>query len=464
MTMGPWGVHYERTQTWWDWTQPWHDYLARCQYLLRQGRFVADICYLQAEAPPQGFHNHKRDGHDWDECSADVVLNRMTVRDGRLVLPDGMNYRLLVLPESATMTPALLGKIKELVEAGATVVGPRPLRSPSLSGYPKCDEEVKSLADALWGDCNGTTIKEHKVGRGRVVWGIARRRSLPAPACGPTSRAAPIFASSTARPTMRRSTSWPILCPARSRPLCSFRVTGRQPELWWPDTGRMEAATLFVEQGGVTKVLLPLDPSGSVFVVFRKGTKPVTSIAAVTQEREAAALDVIRELLRRSSCIKAAYGVLGDPARTRDVRAKVQQIVDAGEDRFEVARMAAGDDPAFGVVKTLIVDYTIGNQRGTSRGTDPETIVLSVVPPLRANCRPASATPRDTWCSTPGNRDVMRSRRRRGPSPRDRGLRRCRTPWRSTGPGRSLSHRTREHPGASRSTRWPPGPRTATRV
>ena len=74
------------------------------------------------------------------------------------------------------------------------------------------------------------------------------------------------------------------------------------------------------------------------------------------------------------------YGVLGDPLRTRDVRAKVQQIVDAGEDRFEVARLAAGDDPAFGVVKTLVVDYSIGGQPGTARGTDPESIVLASVP------------------------------------------------------------------------------------
>ena len=105
--MGPWGVHYERTQTWWDWTSPWHDYLARCQLLLRQGLFVADLCFLQPEASPQGFHGHAVAGYGWDECSADVVMNRMTVRDGRLVLPDGMSYRLLVLPESATMTPAL---------------------------------------------------------------------------------------------------------------------------------------------------------------------------------------------------------------------------------------------------------------------------------------------------------------------------------------------------------------------
>ncbi len=169
MTMGPWGVHYERTQTWWDWTAPWHEYLARCQFLLRQGLFVADLCYVQAEAPPQSFHDHPRTGYGWDECSAEVVLTRMTVRDGRLVLPDGMSYRLLVLPESSIMTLALLGKIKDLVEAGATVVGPRPVRSPSLSGYPESDESVQRLASELWGDCDGQKVKEHRVGLGRVV-------------------------------------------------------------------------------------------------------------------------------------------------------------------------------------------------------------------------------------------------------------------------------------------------------
>ncbi|NLH15950.1 MAG: glycosyl hydrolase, partial [Phycisphaerae bacterium] len=142
MTMGPWGQHYERTQTWWEWTPSWHEYLARCQFMLRQGLFVADICRLQAEAPPQGFGYFERKGYDWDECGADVVLTRMSVRDGRIVLPDGMSYRLLVLPQTNTMTPRLLSKIKELVEAGATIVGPRPTRSPSLSGYPECDAEI----------------------------------------------------------------------------------------------------------------------------------------------------------------------------------------------------------------------------------------------------------------------------------------------------------------------------------
>ena len=100
MMMGPWGQHYERTETWWEQSAEWHRYLARCQFLLRQGLFVADICYLQPERPPQSFEAHPRLGYDYDECERGVVLNRMSVKNGLITLPDGMSYRLLVLPQT----------------------------------------------------------------------------------------------------------------------------------------------------------------------------------------------------------------------------------------------------------------------------------------------------------------------------------------------------------------------------
>ncbi|MGC8639259.1 MAG: glycosyl hydrolase [Isosphaeraceae bacterium] len=378
MTMGPWGVHYERTQTWWNWAGPWHDYLARCQFFLRQGQFVADVCFLQPEAPPYGFIGHTVPGYGWDECSADVVMNRMSVRDGRLVLKEGMSYRLLVLPESTTMTPELLGKIKELVEAGATVLGPRPGRSPSLRGYPKCDEQIKGLADRLWGDCDGTTIKERRVGQGRIIWGIAPEKVLA------DSGVRPDFTSrENLRSIHRRMGDTDLYFIANPsggevNAVCSCRVAGKQPEFWWPDTGRIEPASVFVEQGGITRVSLPLGPSGSVFVVFRKG-KQGSSVAAVMRDGKPL-LTTATEPPVKIIVRKAVYGVPGDPRRTRDVRAKVQQIVDAGADRFQVARLAEGDDPAFGVVKTVIVDYTIDGQLAKAQGTDPETIVLASSP------------------------------------------------------------------------------------
>ena len=95
----------------------------------------------------------------------------MKVEDGRLVLPDGMSYRLLVLPPSETMTPMLLAKIKELVEAGATVVGSKPLKSPSLSRLSEVRRELQQLAAELWGDCDGKTVTEHACGKGKVICG-----------------------------------------------------------------------------------------------------------------------------------------------------------------------------------------------------------------------------------------------------------------------------------------------------
>ncbi len=195
--------------------KPWHEYLARCQFLLRQGHFAADLCYLQPESPFQSFQHHPRLGYDWDECASDVVLNRMAVQDGRLVLPDGMSYRLLVLPESRTMTPALLRKIRELVAAGATVLGPRPEKSPSLSDFPACDDEVKHLAADLWGDCDGQKVKEHAFGNGRIVWGITPENWLKAhdvPADFPARRG---FARFIARPVGPTSISWRIPCRKR---------------------------------------------------------------------------------------------------------------------------------------------------------------------------------------------------------------------------------------------------------
>jgi (4-O-methyl)-D-glucuronate---lignin esterase len=379
MTMGPWGLHYERTQTWWEWTVPWHRYLARCQYLLRQGRFVADICFLQPEAAPQSFQGHHLEkGYDYDNASAEVVLTRMTVKEGRLVLPDGMSYRLLVLPNTDTMTPDLLGKIKALVQSGATVLGSPPVRSPSLTGYPKCDAEVKKLARELWGDIRESPTRQRGIGRGHLVQGIDPETYLEQNGIGPdfTSRARLRFIH-------RQGGDTDIYFVANSRPsgveaFATFRVRGKRPELWWPETGRIENAAVFAEQKGGTRVLLSFEPNGSVFVVFRKPVDVPASDAIVAVSHNG------RSLLPTSSpgpkivVEKAVYGVLNDPKRTRDVKAKVQGIVDDGGDSFQVAQMAEGDDPAFGVVKTLVVDYSVARRHATATGTDPETMTLDL--------------------------------------------------------------------------------------
>jgi len=181
MTMGPYGVHWDRTQTWWPMVSAYHRYLARCQFLLRQGVTVADVCYLVPEGAPHVFRPPSsaldgefgdRRGYSFDGCAPGTLLAGATVEHGRVTLPGGAAYALLVLPAFDTMTPALLRKIKDLAEAGATVVGSPPRKSPSLSDYPRCDDEVQSVAAALWGDPQPpSAVVKREVGEGHVLWG-----------------------------------------------------------------------------------------------------------------------------------------------------------------------------------------------------------------------------------------------------------------------------------------------------
>ncbi len=111
-------------------------------------------------------------GYDYDAVNADVLLHGATVKNGRLTLASGASYAVLILPSSdIDMTPEMLKCLRQLVSAGAIVIGPRPQHSPSLAGYPKCDAQVKKISGELWGKCDGTNVQENSVGKGRVFQG-----------------------------------------------------------------------------------------------------------------------------------------------------------------------------------------------------------------------------------------------------------------------------------------------------
>jgi len=287
MTMGPWGIHYERTNTWWEQSKAWLLYLARCQYVLQRGQFVADVACLGSENAPSSFPDRASlnpaipPGYDYDYLPPEVLLKQMTVRDGRMVLPSGMSYRVLVLSPGRTMTPALLGKIKELVIAGAIVVGPRPASSPSLADYPQCDHEVDRLAAELWGECDGVSITENRTGKGKIVWGRPLAevlRDLDAP---PDFACHGVTVGEQIRYIRRHIDGDDFYFVASAVPearrfLCTFRAEGKRPELWWPDTGRTETPAVYDVRDGGTRIPLALDPCGSVFVVFRAGAASST--------------------------------------------------------------------------------------------------------------------------------------------------------------------------------------------
>jgi hypothetical protein len=286
MTMGWWGTQFGRTQTWWEHgAAEWIAYLTRCQYLLQQGLFVGDLCYMErGQAAPR-----MPQGYDGDTCSEDALMTRMSVADGRLLMPDGMSYRALVLPSRQSMTPEMTRKIRQLVADGATVIGPKPVCSPSLQDYPACDEEVARMGNEVWGDADAKKVKEHAYGKGRVVWGRSTEQVLAQAGIMPDFQTPELNAGGVLAWIHRRvdATEFYFVANQSDRVIetpVSFRVKGLVPELWHADTAKIEEAAAWRFQDGRTVVRLRLDPSGSVFVVFRKPAGDADPVVAVRRK------------------------------------------------------------------------------------------------------------------------------------------------------------------------------------
>jgi hypothetical protein len=277
------GTHLNPLVTWWKRSRPFFDTINRTQWMLLQGLFVADVLYYYGDHVPNYARLRASDparlgaGYDYDVISEEALLARVRVEDGRLVLPDGMSYRLLALPPHEAISLPVLRKLAELVEAGATVVGERPLRSSSLTGYPGSDAEVRALAAALW---------PGKAGKGRVLSGLTAREALQRDGVRPDFEARGAGGASGVNYVHRVAAGTEIYFVASrsAQPEtieCTFRVNGKTPELWDPRSGETRLATAYRLVEGRTTVPIAFDPYGSVFVVFRKNAAdhPATGAA-----------------------------------------------------------------------------------------------------------------------------------------------------------------------------------------
>lgn len=298
MTMGSIGIQWNRNQTWWPMVEAYHQYISRCQFMLRQGKAVADILYLTPEgaphvfrAPPSALTGHEtmpdRRGYNFDAC-APGQLYLSSVKDNKVVFPGGASYHLLVLPLFETMTPTLLKKVKSLIMEGATVIGAPPKKSPSLTGYPACDKEVQSLAHEIWGT-DVPPIKQtvHKYGKGKIIWGgevfvktdnLYPEYNITATILKFKGIEEDFEADSAIRYTHRQSPDWDIYFVSnRSDKLiktdCIFRSTKHSPMIWDPVTGETRYLTEFSSTMGRLKIPLQFNAYQSFFIVLAKSRK-----------------------------------------------------------------------------------------------------------------------------------------------------------------------------------------------
>jgi hypothetical protein len=281
MTMGPWGWENDRTNSLYGGFAGWYEYAARSQNMLRQGTLVADlIYYIGVEVPvdtpvyPEQLKPTPPEGYYYDVANEEAILTRMKAQNGAIVLPDGLSYRVLILPEDKRLNLEVLHKVRDLVKEGIALVGPKPEANPGLTGYPASDTELRQIADEVWGDLNGTSVRERSCGKGRVFWGLPLATVLDKlgikPDCAITSRSgdAPINF------IHRRAEDAEVYFVANRRRraedvVCTFRVKDKQPELWNPETGEITPLNVYDKSDDGIRVPLRLEPAQSVFVVFR---------------------------------------------------------------------------------------------------------------------------------------------------------------------------------------------------
>ena len=373
MTMGRWGMHFDRTQTWWPFAGAWIRYLTRCQAMLQTGRFAADVLFFAGEAAPNQGGNSDGNmrkpyelpfGYAWDYCPTDALMD-LRVEDGKVVVPGGVKYALLALPDADTMSERVLLHVSDLIDAGAKVCASvRPVRAPGLVGYPAADAKIDELSARVWAKGVMTCSPDEALRRLGIAPDFA---ATGVPLDGATGVA-------FTHRTDDAGADWYFVALPNKTPVsfeASFRTTGRVPEIWDPENVTRRRAALWHEKDGRTFVTLDFPVSGSAFVVFREKADAASASLAVVEATAEPLKGLTDEQLAAVQVELAQYGTFetdGSPS-ARWVAGKVKDVTD----RFRAAlkkgaqivasNSLAGGDPVPNEYKRLLVRGMVRGQR-----------------------------------------------------------------------------------------------------
>lgn len=285
--LGPFGQWFNRHETWANQAKAWTDYLARSSYLLQQGKFVADVVYYYGEDNNITFLFGEKlpavpEGYNFDFINADALINLLSVKDGKLVTPSGMSYRLLVLDSNARkMSLPVLRKIAQLVKGGATVSGIKPEIKASLKDDAS---EFQQLVNEVWNTGNKNVMTGKTLGEVLPALNIQPDFTYSKPA------------QNTKLLYVHRNLPDADLYWINSRNdiaqnvEATFRITGKMPQIWHPETGKTEDVSYSIANG-ITKVTLPLQPNDAVFVVFQSAATKTAVTLPSTTEKEIVTVD-----------------------------------------------------------------------------------------------------------------------------------------------------------------------------
>ncbi|MBR6387996.1 MAG: hypothetical protein IKS14_07055 [Thermoguttaceae bacterium] len=280
------GNEFNRHNTWFKQLDLYVTYLKRVNYMLQQGLNVADVAYFIGEDCPKMMGECNPpipNGYQFDFINAEVLCETTSVdKNGLLTLPHGTQYKVLVLPQLDSMRPEVVKTVAKLVEDGAYVLGPKPTRSPSLTNYPNADKEVQKIANDLWGDVDGVKVKSRKVGKGTIACGMTLEEVFAEINCTPDFDHPAETGFVYNHRAMKDSDVFFVANQKDDRfkdVSVTFRVAGKQPEIWDPTTGETREVKAWTSKDGRTTMPLSFEPQESYFVVFKNDTNATEGTA-----------------------------------------------------------------------------------------------------------------------------------------------------------------------------------------
>lgn len=284
------GTAFNRHNTWFEESKPFIDYIRRSAVLLKSGTPVADVAYYIGEDPPSMDSEtdpQLPDGYDFDHVNPDVLINRMKVKDGRLVIDNGPSYAVMVLPKRSRMRPEVAEALRKLVREGAIIIGPKPIKSPSLQAYPACDKQLNTITNELWANVNGTTVKKRRYGKGWVYDNIPLTEVLSAHSISPDVKLlnSNLLCAVAGNGKMGTGQTGGLLFKHRSvhgndiyflsntsdtdtSMLVSFRQKNRVPCSWNAVTGKIAEIKSYLRDSDRTNIRIHLEPSESIYITF----------------------------------------------------------------------------------------------------------------------------------------------------------------------------------------------------
>lgn len=356
------GEHVNVNTTWWEMAKPFMDYIARSSYMLRKGNFVGDAClYYGDQAPnlvppkridpnitpifkdsqclhcgkPKPVNAGEMKGYDYDYMNADIITTTMQVKDGRLVLPSGQSYRVMLLPDRSDISLEVLRKLEKLVYDGAVIIGPRPERTTSLKNYPDCDNEVKAIADKLWGEVDGKTVYSNNHGKGSVYSGKSLKQVLKELNVTPDFEVTGTNTNQHHVEYIHRQTETEDIyfvtngSPEQEKITCTFRVDKNMvPELWDAASGLIQRNVAYSKVENGIRIDLVMDPISSRFVVFKNQSSGKNDIGL-------------------TSDLQYGFSTIGNPSTTIDLTKNWQVSFDTemgGPELFQMEKLASWPD------------------------------------------------------------------------------------------------------------------------